>query len=98
MQLTRRLQPLFRQQPHRGVGVHRFAEGEALGVFAAQLIELDRISAEAKKALADPAMKEKLAEQGIVAVGSTPEEFRAFVAEEIGNWKKVITDAGIKME
>lgn len=52
----------------------------------------------AKKALADPAMKEKLAEQGIVAVGSSPEEFRAFVAEEIPHWSKVITDAGIKME
>ena len=40
----------------------------------------------------------KLAEQGIVAVGSTPEEFRAFVAEEISRWSKVITDAEIKME
>ena len=59
---------------------------------------VDRVSAEARKALADPAMQAKLAEQGIVAVGSTPEEFRAFVGEEITNWKKVITDAGIKME
>jgi len=33
-----------------------------------------------------------------VPVGSTPEEFRAFVAEEIARWSKVITDAGIKME
>ena len=59
---------------------------------------VDRVSAEAKKALADPAMRDKLAEQGIVAVGGTPEEFRAFVAEEISRWSKVITDAGIKME
>ena len=44
---------------------------------------VDRVSAETKKALADPAMKAKLAEQGIVAVGSTPEEFRAFVAEDL---------------
>ena len=41
--LARRFEPLFRQQPHRRVGVHRFAEGKALRVFAAQLIELDRI-------------------------------------------------------
>src|SRR5882724_4613952 len=59
---------------------------------------VNRIAAETKRALADPAMKDKLAEQGIVAVGNTPEEFRAFVAEEIGRWRKVITDAGIKME
>jgi tripartite-type tricarboxylate transporter receptor subunit TctC len=43
-------------------------------------------------------LREKLVEQGIVAVGSTPEEFRAFVTEEIARWRKVITDAGIKME
>jgi tripartite-type tricarboxylate transporter receptor subunit TctC len=48
--------------------------------------------------LADPALKDKLVEQGIVAVGSPPEEFRAFVGEEIVRWRKVITDAGIKME
>jgi tripartite-type tricarboxylate transporter receptor subunit TctC len=43
-------------------------------------------------------LQAKLVEQGIVPMGSTPEEFRAFVAEEISRWRKVITDAGIKME
>ena len=33
-----------------------------------------------------------------MAVGSTPEEFRAFVGEEIPRWSTVITDAEIKME
>ena len=42
--------------------------------------------------------KAKLAEQGIVAVGSSPEEFRAFVGEEIARWAKVINDARIKIE
>ena len=28
-----------------------------------------------------------------MAVGSTPDEFRAFVAEEIARWAKVIKDA-----
>ena len=59
---------------------------------------VDRLSAEAKKALDDPALKAKLVDQGIVAVGSTPEDFRAFVIEEIARWKTVITDAGIKIE
>ena len=36
---------------------------------------------------------EKLAEQGIVAVGNTPDEYRAFVVEEIARWAKVIKDA-----
>ena len=57
---------------------------------------VDRVAAEARKALADPAMKAKLAEQGIVAVGNSPDEYRAFVAAEIARWAKVIKDANIK--
>ena len=82
-------------------GVPDFVSGTWAGIIAPAGLPkeiLDRVSAEAKKALADPAMKEKLAEQGIVAVGSTPEEFRVFVDEEILRWRKVITDANIKME
>jgi len=82
-------------------GVPDFISGTWAGIIAPAGTPkeiVDRIAAEAKKALADPAMKDKLAEQGIVAVGSTPEQFRAFVAEEIPRWSKVITDAGIKME
>ena len=82
-------------------GVPDFVSGTWAGIIAPAGTPkeiVDRVAAEAKKALADPAMKAKLAEQGIVAVGGTPDEFRAFVAEEIANWKKVITDANIKME
>jgi tripartite-type tricarboxylate transporter receptor subunit TctC len=82
-------------------GVADFVSGTWAGLIAPAGTPkeiVDRVSAEAAKALADPALKDKLVEQGIVAVGSTPEEFRAFVAEEIGRWRKVITDAGIKME
>jgi tripartite-type tricarboxylate transporter receptor subunit TctC len=82
-------------------GVADFVAGSWAGIIAPAGTPkeiVDRVSAEAKKALADPAMIAKLAEQGIVAVGSTPEEFRAFVTEDIARWAKVINDAGIKME
>jgi len=82
-------------------GVADFISGTWAGIIAPAGTPkeiVDRIAAEAKKALADPAMKAKLAEQGIVAVGNTPDEYRAFVAEEIARWAKVIKDAGIKME
>jgi len=82
-------------------GVPDFVSGTWAGIVAPAGTPkeiVDRVSAEAKKALADPALKAKLVEQGIVAVGSTPEEFRTFVGEEIARWGKVITDAGIKME
>jgi tripartite-type tricarboxylate transporter receptor subunit TctC len=82
-------------------GVPDFISGTWAGIIAPAGTPkeiVDRVAAEAAKALADPALKDKLVEQGIVAVGSTPEEFRTFVAEEIVRWRKVITDAGIKME
>jgi tripartite-type tricarboxylate transporter receptor subunit TctC len=82
-------------------GVPDFISGTWAGIIAPAGTPkeiVDRVAAEAKKALADPAMKAKLAEQGIVAVGDGPDEFRVFVTDEIARWSKVITDAGIKME
>jgi tripartite-type tricarboxylate transporter receptor subunit TctC len=49
----------------------------------------------ATQAMADPAVKEKLAAQGATLVGDTPEHFRQFIADETGRWAKVIKDAGI---
>ena len=47
-------------------------------------------------ALADPAVKEKLAEQGLTTVGNSPEQFRDYIASESAKWAKVIKDAGIQ--
>jgi len=80
-------------------GVPDFVSGTWAGIIApagTPKEAVDRVAAEAKKALADPAMQAKLADQGIVAVGSTPDEYRAFVTDEIARWAKVIKDANIK--
>jgi tripartite-type tricarboxylate transporter receptor subunit TctC len=47
-------------------------------------------------ALADPAVKEKLAEQGLTTVGNSPEQFRDYIAAETTKWAKVIKDAGVQ--
>jgi tripartite-type tricarboxylate transporter receptor subunit TctC len=81
-------------------GVPDFISGTWAGIIAPAGTPkeiVDRVAAEAKKALADPVTVQRLADQGIVAVGSTPEEFRAFVGDEIAKWAKVIKDANIKM-
>ena len=81
-------------------GVPDFVSGTWAGIIAPAGTPkeiVDRVAAEAKKALADPEMQKKLAAQGIVAVGSTPDEFRAFVTDEIARWAKVIKDGNIKM-
>jgi tripartite-type tricarboxylate transporter receptor subunit TctC len=57
-----------------------------------------RINAEVNKALAQPDVKEKLAQQGAVASAWTPEQFGAFIHNEIAKWGKVVKASGAKVE
>ena len=57
---------------------------------------LEKVRAEALKVLADPEMVKKFAVIGLEPVGSTGEETRAAIADDIPKWGKVIQDAGIK--
>ena len=50
------------------------------------------------KALAEPAVKDRLIAQGAEAVGSTPAQLGAIVSSELVKWKKVTKDAGIKAD
>lgn len=82
-------------------GVADFTSGTWSGIIAPAGTPqdiVDRVAAEAKKALADPELRKKLDEQGIVPMGTSPDEFKTFVTGEIARWKKVITDADIKVQ
>ena len=57
---------------------------------------IDRLNRVATEAMADPAVKEKLADQGLALVPQTPEQFRAYIASETARWAKVIKDAGLE--
>jgi tripartite-type tricarboxylate transporter receptor subunit TctC len=57
------------------------------------VVALNRI---ANAAMADPSVKEKLAEQGLTLAGDTPEHFRVFIDSEARKWAKVIKDAGLQ--
>jgi tripartite-type tricarboxylate transporter receptor subunit TctC len=48
------------------------------------------------EALKAPDVKEKLASQGAILVGDTPEEFSAYLREEIAKWAKVVKASGAK--
>lgn len=43
-------------------------------------------------------MRERLTGDGAEPVGSTPEQFAAFIRAEIAKWNKVIKAAGITVE
>jgi tripartite-type tricarboxylate transporter receptor subunit TctC len=55
-----------------------------------------RISADVRKALADPGVKEKLVNLGNDTMDMSPQEFSDFVGSEMATYAKVIKDAGIK--
>jgi tripartite-type tricarboxylate transporter receptor subunit TctC len=57
-----------------------------------------RYAAEARKALAEPEVRGKLAAQGFEVVGSSPEDFLAFARAESEKWAKVIRDYNIRVE
>ena len=48
--------------------------------------------------LAQPAIRQRLTELGVIVQGGTPAEFARFIASETAKWGKVIRDAGIKAD
>jgi tripartite-type tricarboxylate transporter receptor subunit TctC len=59
---------------------------------------VNRVSAEVAKIVADPAMRDRLEQIGIDAVGTTPAETGKFLSDEIAKWAAVIQAAGVKAE
>jgi tripartite-type tricarboxylate transporter receptor subunit TctC len=57
-----------------------------------------KISADTYTALADPTIKDKLAQTGYVAEGSSPEELEKLLTSEIVRWSAVIKSVGIKID
>ena len=59
---------------------------------------LDKLYAAATEALHSADVKDKLAAQGVIAVGNPSAEFRAYVQREIDRWGEVIKATGIKIK
>jgi tripartite-type tricarboxylate transporter receptor subunit TctC len=49
------------------------------------------------QALDHPKVKEGLSKLGVQIVGSTPEEFAAFIKEDLARWARVIAEANVKV-
>jgi len=57
-----------------------------------------RVHAELSKIARQPEVKERLEAQGAEVIGSTPEEFAAWIRSENAKWSEVIRAAGIRAE
>jgi tripartite-type tricarboxylate transporter receptor subunit TctC len=59
---------------------------------------VERLNKEINIALADPKIKERLADLGCLVFSGSPADFGTFIAGETDKWGKVIRAAGIKAE
>jgi len=59
---------------------------------------VSRLHGDMAKVLQDPTIRSRFVSEGADIVGSTPEEFGRFIADEIVKWTKVVKAAGIKPE
>lgn len=57
---------------------------------------IDRLSQETARAVRSSDLKEKLSAEGLEPVGSTADEFAAYLRAEMTKWAKVVKAAGIK--
>ena len=57
-----------------------------------------RINADVNTVLREPAVRELLANQGLVTGGGSPEEFRAFIDAEGRKWGAIIARVGIRLD
>jgi len=85
----------------REAGVPAFAVTSIVGVLAPAGTSTDvinRLNAAIHKVLAMPATKERFSTLVLEPSPSTPEQFAAYIREDLARWQKVVKDAGIKTE
>lgn len=59
---------------------------------------LAKLNGELNRILNTPEVSKTMSTQGADPLGSTPEEFAAAIAADIPKWKKIVKEAGIKVE
>jgi len=57
-----------------------------------------RLHEELLRALAQPDVKSRIAADGAEAVGSSPAEFREFMAKDLAKWAKLVKESGAKLD
>ena len=58
---------------------------------------VDRLHAAMKKSIANPTVQQRLAELGVQGRDMSPEEFTAFVANQVKEWYQPVKDSGAKL-
>ena len=88
-------------QPVSEAAVPGYAAGNWFGVLAPagtprEIVQ--RLHSEIIKLLGGAELRERLLAQGMEPGGNTPEQFAAHIRSEIDKWRRVVTNANIKVE
>jgi tripartite-type tricarboxylate transporter receptor subunit TctC len=59
---------------------------------------IQRMHAEIQKALANPEVRSKLVAAGTEILGSTPEEYAAYIRSELARWSRIVKETGAKAD
>ncbi len=82
-------------------GVPGFEASTAFGVLAPARTPpeiVNRLSQEIQRGLHSTEIKERLASQGLEAVGSTPQQYEAHMRAELAKYARIVKSAGIRIE
>jgi tripartite-type tricarboxylate transporter receptor subunit TctC len=99
---TQQRSALFPQAPTLAeMGVPGFDASTTFGVLApartpAEIV--NRLSLEIQRILQSAEIKERLAAQGLEAVGSTPQQYEAHIRAELAKYARIVKSAGIRIE
>jgi tripartite-type tricarboxylate transporter receptor subunit TctC len=59
---------------------------------------VETLAVETARILKLPDVNKRISELGAEPVGSTPQQYAAFIQSEIVKWRKVIKEAGVRLE
>ena len=59
---------------------------------------VQKLNLEIGRALKEPEFARQMSAMGLDPLGSTPQEFGAFLRTEIPRWKQIVQDAEVKVE
>jgi len=82
-------------------GVPGYEASTAFGVMAPARTPpeiINRLSQEIQRILQTPEIRERLATQGLEAVGSTPQQYDKHLRDELAKYARIVKSAGIKVE
>jgi tripartite-type tricarboxylate transporter receptor subunit TctC len=94
--------PMLREVPTASeAGYPTFEATNVTGLIAPagtprDVIEI--LAAATQKVISQPATREKFAELGAETTGGTPEQFGAYIRDDLAKWKRIVKDANVKVE